>query len=66
MKLESKKGKRKEKEIKGAKKIKSVEVKKQKSDAACEENKSFGIDGNKIWVDADCGADFKVCYKPGT
>ena len=55
--LESWQFKYAEKRIEG---VTSMTVKNQQSNAPCILGKSFGFDGNKIWVDKGCRADFEV------
>jgi hypothetical protein len=37
-----------------------IRLVRQRSDARCELNRSYGFSGNQIWVDRGCRADFEV------
>jgi len=37
-----------------------IRLVKQRSDARCDMNRSYGFNGNQIWVDRGCRADFEV------
>ena len=40
--------------------VSSMVVHKQQSKSACTWGESFGFDGEKVWVDKGCRADFNV------
>jgi hypothetical protein len=43
----------------------SVRMVRQRSDAACERNQSWGVTGDRLWVDHGCRADFEVVRNGG-
>jgi len=45
-------------------KIRSVDIRKQRSRAQCEAGQSFGFHDDFVWVDKGCEADFEVRFTP--
>jgi len=44
--------------------VRSVQLRRQRSQARCEEGTSFGYRNDFIWVDKGCDADFEVSFIP--
>ncbi len=42
--------------------IRQIRIEKQKSSSACVQGRTFGIRGDRIWVDQGCDAEFRVSF----